>query len=109
MPLRWRSSVLAIIATRTRPSPCLSCRSLAFKRSTKRLLSATRFTPTLRFQADLARWNAKLLMTSPMPQYNIVGTGDPRASLADFKGMAGACNRRYRQSLCCCWCGPNLA
>ncbi len=38
-------------------------------------------------QADLARWNAKLLMTSPMPQYNIVGTGEPRDSLADFNGM----------------------
>jgi len=38
-------------------------------------------------QADLARWNAKLLMTSPMPQYNIVGTGDPRDSLAKMDGM----------------------
>ncbi len=38
-------------------------------------------------QADLARWNAKLLMTSPMPQYNIVGTGDPRSTLASMKGM----------------------
>ncbi len=38
-------------------------------------------------QADLARWNAKLLMTSPMPQYNIVGTGDPRATLASMDGM----------------------
>lgn len=38
-------------------------------------------------QADLARWNAKLLMTSPMPQYNLVGTGDPRSTLADFEGM----------------------
>ncbi len=38
-------------------------------------------------QADLARWNAKLLMTSPMPQYNIVGTGEPRDTLADFDGM----------------------
>ncbi|MEM7215045.1 MAG: C4-dicarboxylate TRAP transporter substrate-binding protein [Pseudomonadota bacterium] len=38
-------------------------------------------------QKDLARWNAKLLMTSPMPQYNIVGTGDPRTKLADFEGM----------------------
>ncbi|KAE9631512.1 MULTISPECIES: C4-dicarboxylate TRAP transporter substrate-binding protein [Parasedimentitalea] len=38
-------------------------------------------------QADLARWNAKLLMTSPMPQYNLVGTGDPRDSLAAFKDM----------------------
>ena len=38
-------------------------------------------------QEDLARWNAKLLMTSPMPQYNIVGTGEPRASVEDFSGM----------------------
>lgn len=38
-------------------------------------------------QADLARWNAKLLMTSPMPQYNIVGTGDARDELAEFDGM----------------------
>jgi TRAP-type transport system periplasmic protein len=38
-------------------------------------------------QADLARWNAKLLMTSPMPQYNLVGTGEPRDTLEKFKGM----------------------
>lgn len=38
-------------------------------------------------QADLARWNAKLLMTSPMPQYNIVGTGEPRDELSEFEGM----------------------
>ncbi|MBM7066362.1 C4-dicarboxylate TRAP transporter substrate-binding protein [Actibacterium sp. 188UL27-1] len=38
-------------------------------------------------QDEMAQWNAKMLMTSPMPQYNIVGTGEPRASLADFKGM----------------------
>ena len=24
---------------------------------------------------EMAQWNAKLLMTSPMPQYNLVGTG----------------------------------
>jgi len=36
---------------------------------------------------DLARWNAKLLMTSPMPQYNLVGTGEPRDELAEFDGM----------------------
>jgi TRAP-type C4-dicarboxylate transport system substrate-binding protein len=35
----------------------------------------------------MAQWNARLLMTSPMPQYNIVGTGDPRSTLADFEGM----------------------
>jgi TRAP-type C4-dicarboxylate transport system substrate-binding protein len=38
-------------------------------------------------QEDLARWNARLLMTSPMPQYNIVGTGTPRDELAEFEGM----------------------
>ncbi len=37
--------------------------------------------------ADLARWNARLLMTSPMPQYNIVGTGEPRSTLASMEGM----------------------
>ncbi len=36
---------------------------------------------------EMEQWNAKLLMTSPMPQYNLVGTGEPRDSLADFEGM----------------------
>lgn len=36
---------------------------------------------------EMAQWNAKLLMTSPMPQYNLVGTGEPRDTLADFAGM----------------------
>ncbi|PIE10829.1 MAG: C4-dicarboxylate ABC transporter substrate-binding protein [Rhodobacterales bacterium] len=36
---------------------------------------------------DLARWNAKLLMPSPMPQYNIVGTGEPRDTLDAMNGM----------------------
>lgn len=38
-------------------------------------------------QKDLARWNATLLMSSPLPQYNIVGSGDPIESLAAFKGV----------------------
>jgi TRAP-type C4-dicarboxylate transport system substrate-binding protein len=37
--------------------------------------------------ADLARWNAMLLMASPMPQYNLVGRGDPRNSLEAMSGM----------------------
>ncbi|MCT4557254.1 MAG: C4-dicarboxylate TRAP transporter substrate-binding protein [Pelagimonas sp.] len=36
---------------------------------------------------EMEQWNAKLLMTSPMPQYNIVGTGEPRDALAEFKDM----------------------
>lgn len=37
--------------------------------------------------ADLARWNATLLMPSPLPQYNIVGKGNAPRTLADFEGM----------------------
>ncbi|MEM1129981.1 MAG: C4-dicarboxylate TRAP transporter substrate-binding protein [Pseudomonadota bacterium] len=37
---------------------------------------------------DLARWNATLLMPSPLPQYNIVGLGDAPATLADFEGLS---------------------
>ncbi len=36
---------------------------------------------------DLARWNATLLMPTPLPQYNIVGKGTPVAKLEDFKGL----------------------
>ncbi|MDU8928923.1 C4-dicarboxylate TRAP transporter substrate-binding protein [Alisedimentitalea sp. MJ-SS2] len=38
-------------------------------------------------QDEMAQWNARLLMTSPMPQYNIVGTGEPRDTLAKMDGM----------------------
>lgn len=37
--------------------------------------------------AEMAQWNARLLMTSPMPQYNIVGTGAPRTTVDSFNGM----------------------
>jgi TRAP-type transport system periplasmic protein len=36
---------------------------------------------------EMAQWNAKMLMTSPMPQYNLVGTGEPRDEVAEFDGM----------------------
>jgi TRAP-type C4-dicarboxylate transport system substrate-binding protein len=35
---------------------------------------------------DLARWNATLLMPSPLPQYNLIGVGDTPKQLSDFKG-----------------------
>ena len=38
--------------------------------------------------ADLARWNATLLMPTPMPQYNIVGVGDAPKTLAGFDGLS---------------------
>lgn len=36
---------------------------------------------------DLGRWNATLLMPSPLPQYNVAGLGDAPRSLDDFKGL----------------------
>ncbi len=35
---------------------------------------------------DLARWNAKLLMATPLPQYNLVGTGEAPSGLASLRG-----------------------
>ncbi len=39
-------------------------------------------------QDDLGRWNATLLMPSPLPQYNIVGVGDAPKTLDAYKGLA---------------------
>ncbi|MGV6811015.1 MAG: C4-dicarboxylate TRAP transporter substrate-binding protein [Brevirhabdus sp.] len=36
---------------------------------------------------EMAQWNAKIIMTSPMPQYNLVGTGEPRDTVAKMDGM----------------------
>ncbi len=38
-------------------------------------------------QKDLARWDATLLMPSPLPQYNLIGVGDAPKTLADFDGL----------------------
>lgn len=36
---------------------------------------------------DLGRWNATLLMPSPLPQYNVAGVGEAPSSLEDFEGL----------------------
>lgn len=38
-------------------------------------------------QAEMANWNATLLMPSPLPQYNLIGTGFPPTTLAEFEGL----------------------
>jgi TRAP-type C4-dicarboxylate transport system substrate-binding protein len=35
---------------------------------------------------DLARWNATLLMPTPLPQYNLIGVGEMPKILSDFDG-----------------------
>ena len=37
--------------------------------------------------AEMEQWGAQLLMPTPMPQYNLVGTGAPRDTLDSFDGM----------------------
>jgi len=37
---------------------------------------------------DLARWNATIIMPSPLPQYNIIGVGDAPKTLADYTGLS---------------------
>lgn len=49
---------------------------------------------------DLARWNATLVMPSPLPQYNFVGVGEVPHSLDDFQGLpvraTGGSARRWK-------------
>ncbi len=37
---------------------------------------------------DMARWNATILMPSPLPQYNLIGVGPAPMKLSDYKGMS---------------------
>ena len=39
-------------------------------------------------QEDLGRWNATLLMPSPLPQYNLVGKGEVPSSLDGLSGLS---------------------
>ncbi len=38
--------------------------------------------------ADLARWNATILMPSPLPPYNLMGVGDAPRSLQDYQDLS---------------------
>ena len=38
-------------------------------------------------QKELAKWNAKLLMSAALPQYEFMGKGEPPRKLEDFEGM----------------------
>ena len=71
-------------------NPTLTVTELPFARD----VSLARMTEILRkvhkhpiVAKDLARWNATLLMPTPMPQYNLVSKSDPLKSLDDFKGL----------------------
>ncbi len=38
-------------------------------------------------QKELAKWNARILMSAALPQYEFMGRGEPPRTLADFDGM----------------------
>jgi TRAP-type C4-dicarboxylate transport system substrate-binding protein len=59
-------------------------RQLSLKRITEILSSVHKHPIVVK---DLARWNATLLMPSPMPQYNIISKTPALKSLQDFKGL----------------------
>ena len=63
--------------------PFLGISSLAEER---RISQAVYRHPAV--QADIARWNATLLMPSPLPQYNLIGVGAEPFTLADYQGLA---------------------
>lgn len=74
----------------TAKNPTITVTELPFSRD----VSLARLTKILRtvhehpiVAKDLARWNATILMPSPMPQYNIVSKSEPLQSLQDFSGL----------------------
>lgn len=38
-------------------------------------------------QKEMARWNARILMSAALPQYEFMGKGEPPRTLADYNGM----------------------
>ena len=38
-------------------------------------------------QKEMARWNARILMSAALPQYEFMGRGEPPRTLADYSGM----------------------
>ncbi len=71
-------------------NPTITVTELPFSRD----VSLTRMTEILSevhkhpiVVKDLARWNATLLMPTPMPQYSIVSKGEVLKDLSDFQGL----------------------
>ena len=85
--LRWRNSAQGYHADKNRAITVLELPFLGVNTLDEEVAVATAVYNHPAVAAEMAQWNAKLLMTSPMPQYNLVGTGKPPATLADFNGM----------------------
>ena len=71
-------------------NPSITVTELPFSRDVSLARIAEIYTEVFKHPIvakDLARWNATLLMPTPMPQYNIVSKSDALNDLDDFKGL----------------------
>lgn len=74
----------------TAKNPTITVTELPFSRDVSLGRMAEIFTEVHKHpivQKDLARWNATLLMPTPLPQYNIISKSDALNTLADFNGL----------------------
>lgn len=74
----------------TAKNPSITVTELPFSRTLSLARVSQIYTEVFKHpivKKDLARWNATLLMPTPLPQYNIVSKGDAIQGLADFKGL----------------------
>jgi TRAP-type C4-dicarboxylate transport system substrate-binding protein len=71
-------------------NPTLTVNELPFTHNVSLARTAEIFSSIYQYPAvakDMARWNATLLMPTPMPQYNLVGKGAVLKDLTDFEGQ----------------------
>lgn len=74
----------------TAKNPTITVTELPFSRDVSLARITEIYTEVFEHPAvkkDLARWNATLLMPTPMPQYNIVSKTEPFKDLTDFNGL----------------------
>ncbi|MES9853890.1 MAG: TRAP transporter substrate-binding protein DctP [Candidatus Thiodiazotropha sp. L084R] len=74
----------------TAKNPTITVTELPFSRNLSLARVSEIYTEVFKHpivKKDLARWNATLLMPTPLPQYNIVSKSDTIQNLADFKGL----------------------
>jgi TRAP-type C4-dicarboxylate transport system substrate-binding protein len=74
----------------TAKNPTITVTELPFSRNVSlqritEIYQAVHDHPTVK--KDLARWNATLLMPTPLPQYNIISKSEPPQGLANFDGL----------------------
>lgn len=71
-------------------NPSITVTELPFSRDVSLARIAEIYTEVFKHpivKKDLARWNATLLMPTPMPQYNIISKSNNFNDLDDFKGL----------------------